>query len=252
MMDQSHQLSGLRILVTRPQPQADKLTHFLRKQGAEVSVLPMLEIIPKPAGKLPHPVNIAEYDKVVVVSTSAAELLFRQSPVATETAQWFTPGRSTVRVLADFAVEAICPEAVFTSEAMLAMPELQSVADQHILLVKGEGGRDILEQALSERGAKVRPLVLYQRVCPEYPNGQLDQTLEEQKINAIVATSGQIVANLLTCASDRRLLLDIPILVPSQRVAEMASEVGFTRTVIATGAGDADIAVALRQLAYQG
>ncbi|MCL6268375.1 uroporphyrinogen-III synthase [Sansalvadorimonas sp. 2012CJ34-2] len=251
-------LDGLNVLVTRPQPQADKLARHLSKLGAEPVVMPMVEIEPiYTQSSLPpdSPLSdISQFDKVVVVSIPSAEQTFSLKPANANSADWFTPGLSTAKALSRFGIEASCPETAFTSEALLALPALQNIAGQRILLLKGEGGRDLLENELTIRGGKVSSLELYRRVCPKYASGELEQTVATRKIGAIVATSSQIVTHLLHNMKSENtgdLLYNVPLLVPSARVADYARTQGFQNVIICESAGNQDISNALLQLVKQ-
>ncbi len=240
-------LRGLRVLVTRPQAQAEKLAAFLRAQGAVTTVMPMLEICARPVHQLPLPLDIASYQKVIVVSTSAAEHLLKHSLENIHQSEWITPGHGTAVFLLDNGIRAICPTMHFTSEAMLDLPALQHVAGQNILLVKGEGGRELLEQTLTQRHANVTSLTVYQRRNPDYGTGLVARTVEDQRINAIVATSGEIVANLAFHTLEAVSLRALPLFVPSHRVSEIAKASGFTQIHLTLGASDSDIASALKR-----
>ena len=238
-------LKGARVLITRPQPQAEKLANYLNQHGAKAVIMPMLQICPCDADELPHPLDLGQYEKIIVISTPAAQCLLRYN-LANTNRQWFTPGTGTGDVLAKHGIQAKSPTALFTSEALLELSDLENIAGQRILLVKGEGGRDLLEQRLKRGGAEVTSLVVYRRRNPHYEPGTLDRTLEEQGINAIVATSGQIVTNLISHCSEVSTIRERVLLVPSTRVSELAKQAGFHQVELAASAGDNDIAAALQ------
>ena len=60
-------------------------------------------------------------------------------------------GQATARALARHGVApALQPDYEFTSEALLALPRFQRVTGQHILIVRGEGGRELLAEGSSQ------------------------------------------------------------------------------------------------------
>ena len=78
-------------------------------------------------------------------------------------------GQGTVRALAAHGVHGcIAPEQRFDSEALLALPELQAerVAGQRVLILRGDGGRELLAETLSARGALVDLVSCYRRLPP--------------------------------------------------------------------------------------
>ena len=57
---------------------------------------------------------------------------------------WYAIGVATAAVLARHGIAAITPRRFMSSEGLLAVPALQHVSDQRVLIVKGEGGRECL------------------------------------------------------------------------------------------------------------
>ena len=241
--------------MTRPQPQADKLASYLSGYGAEAVALPMVDIQQfHNAGQLPDSFplkDISRFHKIIAISITAAQAALELLPDQAGSAIWFTPGKSTADVLAHRGIPANSPDSGFTSEALLNMAPLQNITGERILLLKGEGGRDLLQQELAGRGAEVMALELYRRACPEYPPGTLSDTVASHDINAIVATSAQIVAHLqkgFAADGAANRIYGIPLLVPSPRVAEQAEQAGFRTVITCSGASNQHIVAALEKL----
>jgi uroporphyrinogen-III synthase len=135
-----------------------------------------------------------------------------------------------------------------SSEGLLAVPPLQNVRDQRVLIVKGEGGRDTLTTELTRRGAVVDELLCYRRSLPELPAGELAAKLTGLGINVILLSSGEGLANLqvLLSPAETTKLKHIVLIVPSQRVAQLAREAGFEHIVTAENASDVAMLRALR------
>ena len=94
------------------------------------------------------------------------------------------------------------------------LPSYRSLLD--FALVKGEGGRQLLANALTERGAVVEEYTVYRRQCPDHIN--TDALLTAQ---AVWVGSAQSFANLYQLASEIwHHLATLIWMVPSQRVAE--------------------------------
>ena len=64
------------------------------------------------------------------------------------------------------ATEVIVPSERFDSEALLALPELETVAGKRIAIFRGEEGRELLGDTLRARGASVEYVACYRRVQP--------------------------------------------------------------------------------------
>ena len=119
------------------------------------------------------------------------------------------------------------PRAGTTSEALLAMEELQSaaVSGRAVAIVKGEGGRDLLESRLEARGARVCAIDVYRR---ELPAGDLPSFLDEHAhaLTMVVITSGEALATFARLGGMQR-VRSVPLVLPSDRVVGQAVALGF-------------------------
>ena len=123
------------------------------------------------------------------------------------------------------------------TESLLQSPQLQApkIQGQRILIFRGEGGRTLLGDTLVRRGAQVRYVETYHRKIPPLP------PLTEQQINALDAvtiSSNEGLDNLVALMEDPSLLIDVPIIVPGERVASLAKQHGFKVIVAADNATD--------------
>jgi uroporphyrinogen-III synthase len=162
---------------------------------------------------------------------------------------WYAIGESTAAILEDRGLQVITPGEQMSSEGLLAVPELSSVTDQRVLIVKGTGGRETLRDSLGERGARVDELACYRRSCPNMEAGELAQLLYGESIDAMLISSGEGFHNMLTLLSDKEStkFRDIGLIVPSARVATLAREAGFNDVVTAANASDGAMLQALQQ-----
>ena len=107
------------------------------------------------------------------------------------------------------------------------MEELQdaAVAGRAVAIVKGEGGRDLLESRLEERGARVTAIDVYRR---ELPAGDLAAFLDEHAgaLTMATITSGEALSNFARLGGMPR-VRGIPLVLPSDRVLEQAVALGF-------------------------
>ena len=135
------------------------------------------------------------------------------------------------------------------SEGLLALAGLQTVDRERVLIIKGEGGRRLLSEVLSERGARVEQLSVYRRKPPSTSGSELAEVFNVNQFDAIVFTSGEGLHNMLSLLppSEHQLLREIPLVVPGQRVAELADDNGFRTVYTAHNATDKAIMEALRQ-----
>lgn len=244
-------LTGLAVLVTRPEAQADSLCRRIEAAGGEAVALPAVVIEP-----LAQPVLVStdpapgprHYDIVIFVSTHAVACGLQAVPRDLHT-RIAAIGRATAAALVRAGVEpAIVPEKGFTSEALLAHPAMQSEAIRHVLIVRGGAGRDVLENTLTARGIEVDYLEVYRRVPPSPDPAAIAALVTRWTgggIDVVTVTSSEILHNLRGMLDDRgnRLLCRTPLIVVSPRLGALARDLGCAGEILVAPAGDDDTLV---------
>mgnify|MGYP000088101937 CR=1 FL=1 len=241
-------LTDQRILVTRPAHQAHNQIELLQQLGAEAIPFPLQQIDPvaedAPAYHLlkSRILDLDLYQSVIFVSANAARFgadwidqYWPQLPLGVN---WLAIGRRTAEVLADYGITAFHSEQGYDSEALLTAAPLQDVDGQKILIMRGQGGRELLADTLRQRGAQVDYADLYYRNCPLYNETQIASTLAPP-LDGLLITSADALANLHTLA-DLYLtsLQKYPLIVPSERIASLARQQGWQQVRVATGPDD--------------
>ncbi|USE36536.1 uroporphyrinogen-III synthase [Endozoicomonas sp. SCSIO W0465] len=246
-------LSHIRALVTRPEPQARALTEAIRESNGQAWSMPMLDIdaLAETQAMRDCLLMLDQFDRVIVTSRPAArlgvELIERYWPQLPMHCQWFAIGSSTAAELEQFAIKAQYSQTGEDSEALLALDAFNHVQDKKVLIIKGVGGREVLEQHLGNCGARVDTLVVYQRACPSYERNAVVKKLESHSINVILCGSGETLTNLgyylpMSYRADYRLL------VPSERVARQARSLGFQQVTNTGGASNEMMLQALARI----
>ncbi|MFT2112192.1 uroporphyrinogen-III synthase [Marinomonas sp. 2405UD68-3] len=245
------QVSGKTIVVTRPEPENTNSCAFFESLGAHPISLPMMAIRPitdpqKRASIQSKIFDIDLYDFVIFVSKNAvreaSEWLDRCWPMLPEAIQWIGIGQGTTKRLLEEGIPATT-NAGQTSEDLLQWPLLSELQEKKVLIIKGEGGRTTLSDSLSQRGAKVNDLSLYERIPLNYSEKQLSQA---DTADLILITSGEGLENLqASLAKHAKVWCDKTIITPSERVAELAIHYGWTSVFQAAGADDNSILQAI-------
>lgn len=253
MNEPSESLQGLRVLLTRPALQSVDTAAAIEAAGGQIIALPLLRIDPleDTASVQAIKSRVMELDRYAIamfVSSNAARIgmdwIDRYWPQLPRDLQACTVGPGTAAVLEEFTWPVFFPAEGVTSEALLAMPQMQEVAGQKILLFRGRGGRELLAKSLRERGADVDYVELYERRVPDYSSSELHEALIEREPEVLVVTSQQSLDALEEMLHDSEEMSTIrqrPLMVPSARVAEQARAAGYSRVHDAGGAGDEDI-----------
>jgi uroporphyrinogen-III synthase len=249
-------VNGWRLLLTRPVDESRALARTLAEVGVYSASLPLLEIEPLPVSEANRSIvyDLAAYCAVIVVSKPAARLglamvdeVWPQPPMQ----KWFTVGAATAQILDDYGLHVFFPEHGDDSEALLELPQFQQAVsgyDPKVLIMRGEDGRELLAERLRARGVMVDYLPLYRRNLPQYPAFALPERVEAERLNGLVVSSGQGFEHLRELAGNAwPTLAQIPLFVPSPRVAEIARAAGALTVVDCRGASAAALLTALRQ-----
>ena len=154
-------------------------------------------------------------------------------------------GKATAIELEHFDIKAIYPKKA-GSEGLLKLQQMKAVAGSTAMIVRGRGGRELLAEELSTRGAKVSYLEVYERVEIMYGEA-LASELSEQGVNIVVATSAQGLRHLIASLSARE-LATLHLVVPSRRIALIAEELGWKHILEANGADDESLLQSILRL----
>ena len=243
-------LTGLTVLVTRPAAQCAMLCAEIEGQGGSAIAFPAVEIEPV---AVQATVAAADYDLVVFVSVNAVEHGAQQVIKSART-RIAAIGRATAAALAAAELAAdIVPEGGFNSEALLAHPELQLTSGARVLIVRGEGGRELLRDTFAEHGMVVETREVYRRVRPNVDAAkvaEVEARWSDEGIDVVTATSIETLQNLQALLTEhgRQLLSGTALLVPSRRIVAAAVSAGLRgEAIVAAGADDASMIGALAQ-----
>ncbi|MDB6063453.1 MAG: uroporphyrinogen-III synthase [Verrucomicrobiaceae bacterium] len=257
------QLAGKRILITRPAGRADDLCAAVSALHGIPVHIPLLDVAPldsyedvairtKTAAQI---AALAQYQRVIAISVNAVHygmqwISAQHVPASLpRTINWYGIGAATIAEFANFKISARGGSAAMSSEALLALPELNAVAGENILILRGIGGRETLAAVLRERGANVEYAECYRRIAPQLDAAQ-QQQLQSTSFAAVCVNSAETLRNLTQIATAHALaqLQRSALIVPSARVAEEAGTLGFLRVKTAANASTAATLQALGEL----
>jgi uroporphyrinogen-III synthase len=245
MTSASLPLAGKYIVVTRPAGQATHLAEALQDLGAHPILFPVLTICDLDDTKPLYDIalRLDDFDFAIFISPNAVDkslehvLRHRGWPAQVRAA---AVGESSERALARHGItNVLVPRGRFDSEALLELPELQDVAGRRIVIFRGEGGRELLGDMLSERGAEVVQIASYRRGKPEHDGAVLLKHWEDRSLDAITVTSSEGVRNLheMVGKLGQAWLRKTPLFVPHARIGVQASMLGLGQ-IHQTGSGD--------------
>lgn len=201
-------LHGRRVVVTRARAQASGLAATLRELGAEVVELPAIRIEPRIDTDEVRAVAgaLGVYELICLTSPNGVQLLFEALENAGVDARALAGvtvaaiGPGTARALADRGVLAdVVPER-FVAEGLIEALEDTEVAGARVLVARAAEARDVLPDALRERGAEVEVVALYETVREEPGESEIEAA---QSADYVTFTSSSTVTNLTAALGDR-------------------------------------------------
>jgi uroporphyrinogen III methyltransferase/synthase len=204
-------LHGRRVLVTRARAQASGLTATLRGLGADVVELPAIRIEPRIESEQVRRMveRIGEYALICVTSPNGAHLLFEALDAAGLDARALggaqdttvaAIGPGTARALAAHGIAAdVVPER-FVAEALIEALADDELGGREVLIARAAEARDVLPDALRERGAEVDVVTLYETVREQPAE---DAVAAAQSADYVTFTSSSTVRNLTEALGER-------------------------------------------------
>jgi len=232
----------MRVWITRSEPGATRLASHLEGLGYHCRLAPLIRIEPTHS-RAPHCASstpgASGFEHVIFLSEHAVICALQQpSPVVAQ-AQWYAIGPTTAAALERFAPSSVTTPGVASSEGLLALSGLAVVQGQAVLVVAGEDGRDTLVPELRRRGARVERWCVYRRALI------MSQSLQPQVHDVCVASSAMALEPLTAKWVSAGGELSAPVCVPSQRVADVAKQLGWSQVWVSDGPTPAAVAQCL-------
>lgn len=228
----------MRILNTRPIEQIHELTSAIRAADGISVELPTVSIQPTTNWLNTLP-NLTTVHQAVFVSKPAIHYFFlgldqnhllwpKDLPIT-------VLGQGSAQALMAFGLSADYIPITSDSEHLLQMPHLQILHNQSILMIKGQGGRTLLTDTLTKRGAMVHAVDVYTRQLPEKNPIAITSVWQNDEVDIILFTSQQAMEHLfvLLGPAAHAWIRQKPCVVISPRLAQAAKNLGI-QSIITT------------------
>ncbi|MGY0799827.1 uroporphyrinogen-III synthase [Lysobacter sp. A286] len=185
--------------------------------------------------------------RVLFTSPAAARAAAALQPLRVAPGQgWFAVGAGTALALRRAGITAVVTPERMDSEGLLALPGLQQLQGSTLGLVTAPGGRGVLAPALQARGAQVIRANVYQRV-PVTPSPRALAAIRRLAAPAVLAVSSAEALQLVVASVPDDVvarLQAMPVAVASERLGDLARELGFPRCHRAHSARPTDLVAA--------
>jgi uroporphyrinogen-III synthase len=255
------ELASRPVVITRPLAQAGTFAAQVTAIGRMPVIFPLLEIAPvADSAELQRVLSLLErYALVVFVSPNAVDAAFQFI------SSW--PQAVAVGIVGDGSRLALQRHGVDDAHATIHAPRnsermdseelfkslnLDALRGKHVLIVRGQAGRDFLTDMLRTSQVEVDHVTAYQRLLP-----QIDAERAAHLRSLIdagsewVVTSSEALRNLRQITAEAlgqdyvAKLQRNEIIVSHQRIAETAHSLGFSHVTM-TGSGDERLIAALQ------
>ncbi|MCL1035542.1 uroporphyrinogen-III synthase [Shewanella submarina] len=235
----------MKVLLTRPEGRNQTMSTALSERGTPHLVTPLLGVEATPPSRSTD--DILSADIIIFVSTNAVnfgtQALDQSWPAHI---QYFAVGKATWESFAAAGISGVrAADDNQQTEGLLELDALQHVDGKKVVIVRGNGGRELLAQTLTSRGATVEFWEVYRRTCPDYDAAKVCREWQEFGIDTIVITSPDMLENLITLVPKELFpwLSACHIIVPSSRAEAQAIARGLTHVTNA-GAAHAEAMLA--------
>ncbi len=248
-------LKDLHIAVTRPVDQAQSLCDAIQHHGGTAILFPLIAVAPLPDYHLfeQQLSQLETTDWAIFISSNAVDYamprVLKKFGSVPEHLKFAAIGHQTAKALSLYGIHnVLIPHTRFDSETLLALSEMQNVADMTIAIFRGTGGRELMTDTLKSRGANVYFAESYCRVNPQSDSKLLSKQWQQGKLDAVVVTSSEAMRHLLQMAGESLWLRHVTLCVNHERIAELPRQLGL-KVLVATAPGDDAMLECLSQLA---
>lgn len=265
------QSPSLRIISTRPAHQANAWLERIKQAGYDGVSFPTLDIVPVYEAQEINRIraqlqNLDEYKVLIFVSQNAVQYgcdwIDEYWPQFPTGVMGLAVGAKTLQALHDrfdqwgVANAKSLPQLTnntfrgMNSEELLAIPELNEVNEEKVLIFRGCGGRTLLMETLQSRGAKVEHCEVYHRALPEQSLNDCKKLNVSPGKDIVSIFSGESLENFTDLVNKTGVenWQSLTLVLPSERVEKLARSLGYTSISVAENATEDAMWQALQTL----
>ncbi|MFN8058778.1 MAG: uroporphyrinogen-III C-methyltransferase [Vicinamibacterales bacterium] len=242
----SRPLFGRRIVVTRSREQAGELVERLEELGAEPIEASSVRIEPvhDPRGLDEALAKASTFDWIVFTSANGVDHFMRRLFAGSRDARALsgphicTIGPSTAERFGRYGIRADLRPAEHHPDALAsAMRAMRELDGARVLLVRGEGAREVLGDEFRKCGATVTDVAAYHMVRETQTDGETDifKMLLDRNVDVVTFTSPTAVSNFVDALGEEPaadLLRNVQVASIGPVTAEAALQHGIRTTIV--------------------
>jgi uroporphyrinogen-III synthase len=183
-------------------------------------------------------------DRVIFTSPAAVRYARLLQPLTLpRSALVFAPGRGTSEALRrEGLVAAHPPAGAMNSEGLLAMPAF-ATNQGTVGIVTAPDGRGVIDAALRARGFTLHAANVYRRIAPPIARAAIDALRASSAPRALLLTSAEALRNVIASLPQdaRARLRDSLVIASSERLSQIASDLGFRARRVGTAPDTASL-----------
>lgn len=237
-------LFGKGIIVTRARAQASVLSSLLADNGAFVYEFPTIETIPiRDYDKIDLALSrINKYDWIIFTSVNGVKFFLKRMYERgfdirdLKGLKVCAIGPATKQTLEEMLIRVDVMPSEYRAEAIVEAMKNEGVEGKRILIPRAKIARDVIPLELSNMGAVVDVVEVYETVMPEARKSDILLAFQEGRIDLITFTSSSTVENFHSMFSSHEIQSwkeKVPVACIGPITAQKASELGFRVEVVA-------------------
>lgn len=236
------------ILITRPYPEGKVLTNLLKQEGFKTFYMPLIDIV---SGKdlffLPYELNkLKNGDYIFFLSKNSIKFIkkkIKNSINWPSYVNYYAIGINTASLAYNISGHLINFPIEENSENLIKLINFKNIVGKTALILKGDGGRNILPKYLIKNGVKVIFCECYKKINKKY-NKHIKKKILNSNIDTILVTSCFILYRLYYSFSKyyrNQWLIKCNLLVVSKRISSLAYQLGWKKIIITNKADNNSI-----------
>ena len=171
------------------------------------------------------PPDLSQFQYFIFVSQAAVHGFMRRlNNRIPSSCQCVCIGEATANTLKSYGIKVAYFSAEANSESLIEAPIFNDVNHKHILWIKGNIGRRVIETALLTKGAIITELQVYQTQTVGYPQSKINEVIQ-LPLDIVILTSELSLLYYQDIFKDFPIMFKVPcILVFSPRLATLAKK----------------------------
>ncbi len=198
-------LINKRVLITRPQNQAEEFVHLLRSKGAETIIFPTIQIIPPQSwDKVDEAISKIEvYDMIIFTSVNGVKFFFQRFKDKGENFKRLKNiricaiGPKTAAQVEKFHFQVSIIPKEFCAESIVAVLGKKGMEGKRFLLPRAEKAREVIPEEIKKSGGCIDVVSVYRISKAEGDVDKVKKLFQDRAIDIVTFTSSSTVMNFV-------------------------------------------------------